>query len=143
MSLPYGLDTGFWMRRLITHDNEIALVFCRIDAECSQDAIANSSATLLVRRRIAFVLGHENSHKKAVQVLAAQSSHSAKNVRSPFSNRHDDPTHCCLNKLIYRRSAAIWSNTAAEAADAARLFHLDCALSGPYKSPLLSTFPPH
>ena len=64
MNPPYGPDTGFWMRRLIAHGNGIALVFSRTDAEWFQEAMATASATLLIRGRIAFVPGHENSHKK-------------------------------------------------------------------------------
>lgn len=42
----------------------IALVVSRTDAEWFQEAMASASATLLIKGRIAFVPGHENSHKK-------------------------------------------------------------------------------
>ncbi|MGP6420527.1 DNA N-6-adenine-methyltransferase [Pseudomonas putida] len=64
MNPPYGPDTGFWMRRLIAHGDGIALVFSRTDAEWFQEAMASASAPLLIKGRIAFVPGHENSHKK-------------------------------------------------------------------------------
>lgn len=65
MNPPYGPDTGFWMRRLIDHGNGIALVFSRTDANWFQEAMASASATLLVKGRIEFLPGHENSHKKS------------------------------------------------------------------------------
>lgn len=64
MNPPYGPDTGFWMRRLISHGQGVALVFSRTDAAWFQEALAAADATLLIAGRIEFIPGHENRHKK-------------------------------------------------------------------------------
>jgi len=145
MNPPYGPDTGFWMRRLISHGDGIALVFSRTDAEWFQEAMASASATLLVRGRIAFVPSHENSHKKGRSGAgSAMFAFGEKNATAlqQLADLGVMIPRFRSEQLNYRRPAAIWSITAAEAANAARLFHLDCALSVPYKSPPLSTLPP-
>lgn len=62
---PYGSDTKIWMERMIKHNNGIAFVFSRTDAEWMQKAMKNSTAILFFAGRIAFVPGAENLHKKS------------------------------------------------------------------------------
>ncbi|MAD95864.1 MAG: adenine methyltransferase [Flavobacteriaceae bacterium] len=65
MNPPYGKDTPFWMRRMIAHNNGIALVFSRTDAEWCQEAMKAATAILFMSGRIQFVPGKENQHKKS------------------------------------------------------------------------------
>ena len=65
MNPPYGKDTPFWMRRMIAHNNGIALVFSRTDTAWCQEAMAACSAMLFVSGRIQFDPGLENQHKKS------------------------------------------------------------------------------
>lgn len=60
---PYGPDTGFWMRRMADHGNGVALIFSRTDANWCQQAMKACTAMLFMSGRIAFVPGHENTHK--------------------------------------------------------------------------------
>ncbi len=62
---PYGKDTEFWIRRMIEHNNGIALVFSRTDARWCQDAMRSSTAMLFIQGRIEFIPGLENQHKKS------------------------------------------------------------------------------
>tara|TARA_Y100001949_G_scaffold174812_1_gene183116 strand:+ start:15104 stop:15712 length:609 start_codon:yes stop_codon:yes gene_type:complete len=62
---PYGPDTGFWIRRMISHGNGIALVFSRTDATWCQEAMKAADAMLFVQGRIDFVPGIENQHKRS------------------------------------------------------------------------------
>jgi hypothetical protein len=62
---PYGSDTAFWMRRMIAHDNGIALVFSRTDAAWCQQAMQTASAILFLAGRIEFIPGRENRHKES------------------------------------------------------------------------------
>lgn len=61
---PYGTSTGMWMRRMIEHNNGIALVFSRTDAAWFQEAMRKASAVLFMEGRVEFIPGHENRHKK-------------------------------------------------------------------------------
>lgn len=60
---PYGKNTPFWMQRMTAHNNGIALVFSRTDADWCQKAMEHSSAMLFLAGRVAFEPGHENKHK--------------------------------------------------------------------------------
>jgi len=62
---PYGADTPIWMRRMIHHNNGIALVFSRTDTAWRQEAMDACTAMLFVNGRIEFVPGNENRHKKS------------------------------------------------------------------------------
>ena len=62
---PYGKSTPFWMRRMIDHNNGIALVFSRTDAAWCQEAMANCTSMLFLGGRIQFIPGKENQHKKS------------------------------------------------------------------------------
>lgn len=60
---PYGRTTGFWMSRMASHNNGIALVFSRTDAAWFQESMRRCTLVLFVAGRIKFVPGHENKHK--------------------------------------------------------------------------------
>lgn len=62
---PYGKETPFWIRRLIAHNNGIALVFSRTDTSWCQEAMKACTAMLFMGGRIDFVAGLENQHKKS------------------------------------------------------------------------------
>jgi hypothetical protein len=62
---PYGKETPFWMRRMISHKNGIALVFSRTDTNWCQEAMRSADAMLFISGRIEFVPGRENQHKKS------------------------------------------------------------------------------
>ena len=62
---PYGKYTPFWIRRMIKHNNGIALVFSRTDTAWCQEAMRSASAMLFISGRIEFVPGIENQHKKS------------------------------------------------------------------------------
>ncbi len=61
---PYGKETPYWMRRMIDHNNGIALVFSRTDALWCQEAMKAATAMLFMAGRIDFIPGKENQHKK-------------------------------------------------------------------------------
>jgi len=61
---PYGKSTPFWIRRMIGHNNGIALVFSRTDAAWCQEAMQACRSMLFLSGRIAFIPGIENQHKK-------------------------------------------------------------------------------
>lgn len=65
MNPPYGPDTKLWVRRMVEHNNGIALVFSRTDAIWCQEAMKAASAMLFMAGRIEFVPGRENQHKKS------------------------------------------------------------------------------
>lgn len=60
---PYGRDTPFWMKKMVAHNNGIALVFSRTDSEWCQLAMENCSAMLFMKGRVDFIAGLENQHK--------------------------------------------------------------------------------
>ena len=62
---PYGKSTPFWIRRMIDHNDGIALVFSRTDAAWCQDAMEACTSMLFLSGRIQFVPGIENQHKKS------------------------------------------------------------------------------
>lgn len=62
---PYGKDTPFWIRRMIEHNNGIALVFSRTDAAWCQEAMKFCTSMLFLSGRIQFIAGKENQHKKS------------------------------------------------------------------------------
>jgi hypothetical protein len=62
---PYGKDTPAWIRRMIEHNNGIALVFSRTDAAWCQAAMSACTAMLFISGRVQFVPGLENQHKKS------------------------------------------------------------------------------
>lgn len=62
---PYGKSTPFWIRRMIDHNNGIALVFSRTDAAWCQEAMKSCTSMLFLGGRIQFVPGKENQHKKS------------------------------------------------------------------------------
>jgi hypothetical protein len=62
---PYGQSTPIWIRRMIHHNNGVALVFSRTDTAWCQEAMKAASAMLFISGRIEFVPGHENAHKKS------------------------------------------------------------------------------
>lgn len=62
---PYGKDTPAWIRRMIEHNNGIALVFSRTDAAWCQEAMSACTAMLFISGRVQFVPGLENQHKKS------------------------------------------------------------------------------
>lgn len=62
---PYGQSTPFWIRRMIHHNNGIALVFSRTDAAWCQEAMKAATAMLFISGRIDFIPGRENAHKKS------------------------------------------------------------------------------
>lgn len=62
---PYGRETPFWIRRMISHGYGIALVFSRTDASWFQEAMRSADAILFLSGRIEFIPGKENAHKKS------------------------------------------------------------------------------
>lgn len=62
---PYGREIGYWMDRMIDHNNGIALVFSRTDAAWCQKAMKSCTSMLFYGGRIDFVPGKENQHKKS------------------------------------------------------------------------------
>ena len=62
---PYGKSTPFWIRRMIDHNDGIALVFSRTDAAWCQEAMKSCTSMLFLSGRIQFIAGKENQHKKS------------------------------------------------------------------------------
>lgn len=62
---PYGQSTPTWIRRMIEHNNGVALVFSRTDTAWCQEAMKAATAMLFIAGRIDFIPGHENAHKKS------------------------------------------------------------------------------
>lgn len=62
---PYGRKTGFWMKRMVSHGQGIALVFSRTDTKWCQLAMKKCDCMLFIEGRFDFVPGKENKHKKS------------------------------------------------------------------------------
>lgn len=52
---PYGDDIKFWLDKLATHGNGIALVFSRTETKWAQDYIAKAAAVNFIEGRISFI----------------------------------------------------------------------------------------
>lgn len=65
MNPPYGKTTGDWIRRMVDHNNGIALVFSRTDASWCQEIMLASTAMLFIAGRIEFIPGIENQYKRS------------------------------------------------------------------------------
>jgi DNA N-6-adenine-methyltransferase (Dam) len=64
MNPPYGPNTTAWIRRMIDHNNGVALVFSRTDSVWCQEAMKAATAMLFLSGRMEFIPGLENQHKQ-------------------------------------------------------------------------------
>jgi hypothetical protein len=58
---PYGKETPLWLKKMLEHNNGIALVFSRTDCKWFFDYVVKADAVLFLKGRVKFVDGLGNS----------------------------------------------------------------------------------
>jgi hypothetical protein len=58
---PYGKETPLWLKKMLEHNNGIALVFSRTDCLWFHDYVVKSDAVLFLKGRVKFVDGNGDS----------------------------------------------------------------------------------
>lgn len=70
---PYGRDTRLWVRKMISHDNGILLIFARVETRAFFDLWESASSMLFLAGRLSFHFptGELSPGKPAASVLVA------------------------------------------------------------------------